>query len=98
MPVFEDANKPQILLNQIILTKGETLEIDLSEKIVDYDNTFASIQISVAPADETLANTSLDGHILKVTAGTQTGASACKISVLSNGVRIDKNVQIIIKQ
>lgn len=98
MPVFEDANKPQILLNQIILTKGETLEIDLSEKIVDYDNTFASIQISVAPADETLANTSLDGHILKVTAGTQTEASACKISVLSNGVRIDKNVQIIIKQ
>ena len=44
LPLFEDANKPQILLNQIMLSPDEEVKIDLSEKVVDYDNTLASIQ------------------------------------------------------
>lgn len=98
VPVFEDANKPQILLNQIVIAKSETVACDLTEKIVDYDNTLASMQIFIEMENDALANISLDGFTLNIAAGMQTGISACKISVLSNGVRTEKNIQIVVTE
>lgn len=96
LPVFEDANKPQILLNQIMVTAGETKEIDLDEKVVDYDNTLASIQMSVTSDEKGLIETTLEGHQLKVVAGSETGVSSIKIAVLSNGVRVEKEIQVAV--
>lgn len=96
VPVFEDANKPQILINQIKLAPGTTTTVNLDEKIIDYDNTLASMQITATADDSGLAEASLTGHVLTVKAGTSTGISSVKISVLSNGVKVEKNIQVAI--
>lgn len=96
LPVFEDANKPQILLNQVMLTPGEKKEIDLKEKVVDYDNTFASMQFEVSEASN--ATVQLEAGVLKVTAGATEGVSTCKLSVISNGVRVEKDIEIVVQQ
>ena len=95
MPFFEDANKPQILLNQIRLLPGETKEIDLREKVVDYDNTYASMQIEAAfDADGLLQEATLEDGVITATAGNAAGSGTCTISVVSNGVRVEKAVRI----
>ncbi len=96
LPVFEDANKPQILLNQVMLTPGEEKEIDLKEKVVDYDNTFASMQFEVSEASN--ATVQLEAGVLTVTAGATEGVSTCKLSVISNGVRVEKDIEIVVQQ
>ena len=97
LPVFEDANKPQILLNQVMLKPGEEKEIDLEEKVIDYDNTFASMRLEVSD-DASNATLKIDGHVLTVTAGASEGVSTCKLSVVSNGVRVEKTVEIAVQQ
>ncbi len=96
LPVFEDANKPQILLNQVMLTPGEKKEVDLKEKVVDYDNTFASMQFEVSEASN--ATVQLEAGVLTVTAGAAEGVSTCKLSVISNGVRVEKDIEIVVQQ
>lgn len=96
LPVFEDANKPQILLNQVMLTPGEKKEVDLKEKVVDYDNTFASMQFEVSEASN--ATVQLEAGVLTVTAGATEGVSTCKLSVISNGVRVEKDIEIVVQQ
>ena len=97
LPFFEDANQPQILLNQVKVKAGETTEIDLDEKVVDYDNIFASMMVELTPAEGNLAEVILDGDDLKVKAGAQAGVTACKLAVISNGVRVEKNIQIVVE-
>lgn len=96
LPFFEDANRPQILLNQVKVKAGETEDVDLDEKVVDYDNIFASMMFELTPAEENLAKVALDGDDLKVT-GLQPGVTACKLAVISNGVRVEKNIQIVVE-
>lgn len=96
LPIFEDANKPQILLNQVMLTPGEEKEINLEEKVVDYDNTFASMQMDVTEAAN--ASVKLDGHTLKIKAGADESVSSCKLSIISNGVRVEKDIEIVVQQ
>lgn len=98
MPFFEDANQPQIIINQIIVKAGEIKEIDLSEKIVDYDNTKASIQKSIVLENENLLTAVLEGSKLTVTAGNKPGKTLCTVSAVSNGVRVDKTIRIDIEQ
>lgn len=94
VPFFEDANKPEILTNQILLSPGETKSIDLNEKIVDADNTSASIIRQVEFADNNLVNYSLKDGILTVTAKEETGNTICKMIAISNGKRVEKNVRV----
>lgn len=97
LPFFEDANQPQILLNQVKVKAGETKEVDLDEKVVDYDNIFASMMFELTPAEENVAKVALVGDDLKV-AGLQPGVTACKLAVISNGVRVEKNIQIVVTE
>lgn len=97
MPFFEDANKPQILTNQIILKPGETKEINLEEKIVDYDNTFASmLKTAAMPENDLIEECNVTDNILTVTAGENTGETSCTLTVVSNGVSVEKNIQIVV--
>lgn len=96
LPFFEDANQPQILLNQVKVKVGETEEVDLDEKVVDYDNIFASMMFELTPAESNQAQVMLDGDDLKVK-GVQPGVTACKLAVISNGVRVEKNIQIVVE-
>jgi hypothetical protein len=98
MPFFEDANKPQIVLNQIKLKTGESKTVDLAEKIVDHDNSFASIQTSFTTTDDGLATISLTGGKLTVVAGTEPGQKKFTLSAISNGVRVEKTVRVDIVQ
>lgn len=98
IPFFEDANKPQILINQILVHVGEEKVIDLSEKIVDYDNTLASIRKSVTFAPNDLVEAALEGNKLTVKAGELPGTTTCTISVISNGVRVDKSIRVDIEE
>lgn len=94
MPLFEDANKPQILLNQILLKAGEQTVIDLGQKVVDWDNAPTSILKSVDFTGNDLVTHALEGDQLTVTAGAQAGSSTFTLSVVSNGVRIEKNIRV----
>ena len=97
MPFFEDANKPQILLNQILLTVGEEKTVDLTAKIVDYDNTAASIQKTVAFGTDGLVTGMLDGNTLTIKAGDQPGSTTLTLRAVSNGVPVEKSVRVDIK-
>lgn len=98
MPFFEDANKPQILTNQIILKPGETQEINLEKKIVDYDNTFASIQKTVSLSDNDLIETCKveDNKLIVQSKEGATGETVCTLTVISNGVSVSKDIQIVV--
>lgn len=94
IPFFEDANKPEVLINQLLLSPGETQTIDLTKKIVDADNTSASIIRQVEFADNKLVDYSLKAGLLTVTAKQNVGSTACKITAISNGKRIEKEVRV----
>lgn len=96
MPMFQDANKPQLLLNQVWLKPGETAEVNLAEKVVDYDNAPAAMRYFLQTGDAALAEVSLQGSVLKVQASEQTGTTKCRIGVLSNGVRVEKDIEIAV--
>lgn len=94
VPFFEDANSPEILINQILLSPKETKTIDLTEKVVDADNTSVSIIHQVEFADNKLVDYSLEGGILTVTAKENLGSTECKVIAISNGKRIEKKVRV----
>lgn len=98
VPFFEDANKPQILVNQIILAKNEEKTLDLEKIILDHDNSFASIQKKVAFADEKLVAGSISDGKLTIKAGDKPAKSTCVISVISNGVLVEKTVRLDITE
>lgn len=98
MPFFEDNNKPEILLNQIILEPNESIEIDLSEKIVDADNSPASISKTITiPANTLLSEVSLEQNKLTVKAKNETGTIDMKIKAVSNGQSIEKNIRVDVR-
>lgn len=105
MPVFKDTNIPQILLNQVILQPGKSIEINLDEKIVDYDNTLSSmvievsqdVSMSVSPEYADIQIT-LKDHTVTIAAGAESGKAAFTISVMSNGIRVKKSVEIIVAE
>lgn len=98
MPFFEDANKPQILVNQILLKPGESQVIDLDEKIVDYDNAETAIQKSILFENTDLVTAELNGGKLTVTAGDTPGKTSCTLTVISNGVRVNKTIRIDVEK
>lgn len=98
MPFFEDANQPQILINQILLKTGEKKTINLDEKIVDYDNTKASIQKTIALENDNLVTSTLNNNQLIITAGDKPGKTSCTFTVISNGVRVNKTIRIDVEK
>lgn len=95
LPVFEDANKPQILLNQVVLKANAKAEINLTEKVIDYDNTFSTMIFSVESANPTIATASINGKTLVVEPGVEEGFGTLTLSVVSNGVKVEKTIQIV---
>ena len=98
MPFFEDANKPQILINQILLKTNGKYEVDLNEKIVDYDNTKASILKSIVLENTDLATAVLDGGKLTVISGAKPGVTSATLTVISNGVRVSKTIRVDVEE
>lgn len=97
MPVFEDANAPEILLNQIVLKPNENKEIYLNEKIVDADNSSASIVKSISFENQELAKYTLKNDTLTVHASGKVGKAKLSIEANSNGKVITKNIRIDIR-
>lgn len=99
MPVFEDANKPQILLNHIKLSVNEKVEIDLKDKIIDYDNTFTSIIKKaelIGEEESSQPVVSIDKDKLVVEAGDKDCSCRLKLTAISNGVRVEKDIELVI--
>lgn len=94
IPFFEDANKPEILTNQILLSPGETKTIDLDEKIIDADNLSVSIIRKVEFDENNLVAFSLEDGILTITAKENVGSTVCKMIAISNGKRVEKKVRV----
>ena len=95
MPMFKDVNKPQILLNQVLLATGGEQTVDLSELIVDHDSP-AALMIKSVVSEDDMATVSFEGDLLTVKAGETAGLTSCTLSVVSNGVRVDKTIEIAI--
>lgn len=98
MPLFEDVNAPEILLNQVVLKPNEKKEIYLNEKIVDADNTSASIVKSISFGDDNLAKYVLKNDTLTITAGQQLGKAKLTIQANSNGKVVKKEVRIDVRK
>lgn len=98
MPFFEDANKPQILINQILMKTGQQQVIELDEKVVDYDNPKSSIQRFVTLDGDALITAVVEGGRLIVTSGDEVGKSSGVLTVISNGVRVDKAIRIDVEK
>lgn len=97
MPVFEDANKPQILLNQVMMGTNKKVEIDLSTKVVDYDNIFATMATQAELLDKKdQAKVSIAGNKLVIESLTQEGNFKLKLTVVSNGVKKEKEIELVI--
>lgn len=97
MPVFEDANKPQILLNQVMMGTNKKVEIDLSTKVVDYDNIFATMATQAELLDKKgQAKVSITGNKLVIESLTQEGNFKLKLTVVSNGVKVEKEIELVI--
>ena len=97
MPVFEDANKPQILLNQVMMGTNKKVEIDLSTKVVDYDNIFATMATQVELLNkQDQAKVSIAGNKLVIESQTQEGNFKLKLTVVSNGVKVEKEIELVI--
>lgn len=94
IPFFEDANRPEILTNQILLSPGETKTIDLNEKIIDADNLSVSIIRKVEFDENNLVAFSLEDGILTITAKENVGSTVCKMIAISNGKRVEKKVRV----
>ena len=94
IPFFEDANKPEILTNQILLSPGETKTIDLIEKIIDADNISVSVIRKVEFVENDLVTYSLKDNVLTVTAKEKVGSTECKMIAISNGKKIEKKVRV----
>lgn len=97
MPVFEDANKPQILLNQVMMGTNKKVEIDLSTKVVDYDNIFATMATQVELLNkQDQAKVSIAGNKLVIESQTQEGNFKLNLTVVSNGVKVEKEIELVI--
>ena len=97
MPVFEDANKPQILLNQVMMGTKKKVEIDLSTKVVDYDNIFATMATQVELLNkQDQAKVSIAGNKLVIESQTQEGNFKLNLTVVSNGVKVEKEIELVI--
>lgn len=97
MPVFEDANKPQILLNQVMMGTNKKVEIDLSTKVVDYDNIFATMATQVELLNkQDQAKVSIAGNKLVIESPAQEGNFKLKLTVVSNGVKVEKEIELVI--
>ena len=98
IPFFEDANAPQILLNQVILAPNKRKAIALNDKIIDADNTSSSIIKSINFKDTELAGYELKQDSLIVTAKAATGKTKLTISALSNGKYVEKEIRIDVRK
>lgn len=98
MPFFEDANAPEILLNQVILKPGERKAIALHDKIVDADHTFASILKSLDATESKWATYELKQDSLIVTAKNTLGKDQMTLQAQSNGRLVKKDIRIDIRE
>lgn len=98
LPLFEDANDPCILINQIILKPNESQKICLSDKVYDADNSAKSIIKNLTfKSNEKLLQYSVSKDTLYITAGIQTGKSAFSFNICSNGKETYKNIRIDVR-
>lgn len=98
MPFFEDVNAPEILINQIILKPNERKAIYLNDKIVDADNTSASIIKSIAYENNELSKYELKGDSLIIISSQVAGKAKLKIHANSNGKVVEKEIRIDIRK
>ena len=95
MPFFKDVNMPQILIKRIVITANKTLKIDLKDKVIDADNTAASILHDVEfPENDLVTYTLTDDGILTIAAKGKAGSVDCKLTAISNGKRVERTVKV----
>lgn len=99
MPLFQDVNAPEILLNQIVLEPNQRKAVYLNDKIIDADNTSASIIKSVLlkDKDNELIKYEMKGDSLIVTSGSVTGKALLTIKANSNGKLVEKDIRIDVR-
>lgn len=97
MPFFEDANTPEILLNQVILTPDQRIAIALNDKIVDADNTSVSIIKSLKSNDSKIATYEIKQDSLIVSAKGIAGKDKLTIIANSNGKSVEKEIRIDVR-
>jgi hypothetical protein len=96
IPFFQDANKPQILLNSIALKGGEETVMDLSAKMVDYDNMPGDMVKRVRVPEGSSLQARIEGNKL-VLKGDMPGTSTLTLAVMSNGVVVEKEVRVVVR-
>lgn len=95
-PFFEDVNKPVIPVNQIVLKPGEEKKICLSDMVYDADNISKGILKTLDFTGNTLVEQEAARDTLYLKAGSAEGKSSFRFSACSNGIGVEKSVEILV--
>jgi len=94
LPIFEDVNQPEILINQVLVKKSKMTEINLFNKVFDADNAISSILLSVEIPKTDLFTYTFKNGLLSIMANETIGRVNCNVVAISNGKRVQKTIPI----
>lgn len=97
IPMFQDNNAPQIIVNQIAATVGTTKVINLDDIVFDQDNPQKLIEVSIDNVDAAFGEIQIEKETLNITALKINTETSFKITANSNGKLTTKTVKVTVK-
>ncbi|MDR0195187.1 MAG: DUF5074 domain-containing protein, partial [Myroides sp.] len=98
IPFFQDNNAPEILVNQIVLKANKEFRVALKDIVVDQDSPYALIEKSVKNLENEFGYATIEGDELVLKPSSKIGKTTMSMTVISNGKKIQKNVEVWVRE
>ncbi|MGL5274151.1 protein of unknown function [Myroides marinus] len=98
IPFFQDNNAPEILVNQIVLKANKEFRVALKDIVVDQDSPYALIEKSVKNLENEFGYATIEGEELVLKPSSKIGKTAMSMTVISNGKKVQKNVEVWVRE
>ncbi|MDM1378419.1 DUF5074 domain-containing protein [Myroides marinus] len=98
IPFFQDNNAPEILVNQIVLKANKEFRVALKDIVVDQDSPYALIEKSVKNLENEFGYATIEGDELVLKPSSKIGKTAMSMTVISNGKKVQKNVEVWVRE
>ncbi|WP_121964571.1 DUF5074 domain-containing protein [Myroides sp. N17-2] len=97
VPFFQDNNAPEILVNQIVLKPNKEFRVALKDIVIDQDSPYALIEKSVKNLENMFGYATIEGDELVIKTNENTGKTSMSMTVISNGKRLQKDIEIWVR-
>ena len=97
VPFFQDNNAPEILVNQIVLKPNKEFRVALKDIVVDQDSPYNLIEKSVKNLENEFGYATIEGDELVIKTNEKTGKTSMNMKVSSNGKKLQKDVEIWVR-